>query len=107
MAGMWIGAVVAALVALVWAAQRSRELFVLSVRQGKTEVLRGRPPHALLRDLADVFERTKVEAATVKVLRESSKPRLVAQGLDEIALQRARNVLGSFPAHKLIGPQRS
>jgi hypothetical protein len=101
----WLGLMVTALALLIWSAQRSRELFVLAVKEGKTRVLRGRPPHALLRDLADVFERAQVGAAHVKVLREAGKPRLVAEGLDEFVLQRARNVLGSFPAHKLI-PER-
>jgi hypothetical protein len=103
MLALWIGLVAAALVALIWSALRSRELFVLAVRQGKTRVLRGRPPHALLQDLADVFARAAVEDATVKVLRQDGRPRLEARGLDPHALQRARNVLGAYPAHKLLG----
>lgn len=102
---MWIGLVIAALAALVVAAYRSRELFVLQVQRGKTSVVRGRPPHALLQDLADVFERARVQQAQIKVLRDGSSPRLVASGLPEPALQRARNVLGAFPAHKLLGPR--
>lgn len=93
-----------ALAGIVVAMYRSRELFVLAVQAGKTRVVRGSPPHGLLRDLADVFERAGVQRAEVKVLREGGKPRLVASGLSEAALQRARNVLGAFPAHRLLGP---
>lgn len=100
----WVGIVaIVSVLALVWAARRSRELFVLGVQRGKTRVVRGRPPHGLLQDLADVFARAEVASATVKVLRDSGRARLVAEGLDERALQRARNVLGAYPAHKLLG----
>jgi hypothetical protein len=65
-----IGLVIAAVLALIWAGYRSRELFVLEVERGKTRVQRGRPPHVLLQDLADVFARAEVRRATVKVVRE-------------------------------------
>ena len=100
-----IGLVTAAVLALIWAAYRSRELFVLEVERGKTRVQRGRPPHVLLQDLADVFARADVERATVKVVREGGRPRLTASGLEDTTLQRARNVLGAYPAHKLLGGQ--
>src|SRR5690349_9310743 len=93
-----------ALAGIVVAMYRSRELFVLAVQGGKTRVVRGKPPHGLLQDLADVFERAGVERAEIKVIREGGKPRLVSSDLPEHALQRARNVLGAFPAHRLMGP---
>ena len=88
---------------LAMSAFRSRELFVLAVDRGRTRVLRGRPPHALLEALADVFARAKVQRARVRILRDGDRARLSATGLDASVLQRARNVLGSFPAHKLLG----
>ncbi len=94
----------AAALLLLRAAFRSRELFVLQVENGRTRVVRGRAPPALLEGFADVFERAKVRNARVKVVRDSGRARLVATGLDEFVLQRARNVLGVFPAHKLLGP---
>jgi hypothetical protein len=94
---------VVALALLVLSAFRSRELFVLVVDHGKTRVLRGRAPHALLEGLSDVFARGQVRRARVRVLRDGDRARLSATGLDEAVLQRARNVLGSFPAHKLLG----
>jgi hypothetical protein len=92
-----------ALVLLLFSAFRSRELFVLRVEQGKTHVLRGRVPPALLEGLSDVFARAKVVRARVRVLRDGDRARISATGLPRFVLQRARNVLGSFPMHKLIG----
>jgi hypothetical protein len=82
---------------------RTRELFVLGIEHGKTRVLRGRPPPALLEGLADVFGRAQVTRARVRVLRDGDRARISATGLDAAVLQRARNVLGAFPAHKLLG----
>jgi Protein of unknown function (DUF3634) len=96
-----LGVLLAATAALVHFASRSRELFVLSVERGATTVARGRAPGELLAGLADVFARANVERATVKVLRAEHGARIVASGLDEPTLQRARNVLGTFPVHRL------
>jgi len=52
-----------------------------------------------------VFARAEVQQATVKVLREGGRPRLTAAGLEASTLQQARNVLGAYPAHKLLGGQ--
>jgi hypothetical protein len=99
----WIGLLIllAGLVALVWAAFRARELFVLSVENGITKVARGRARKELVEALADVFARAKIQRAMVKVLRADGHVRMVARGLDASTLQRARNVLGTFPLHKL------
>jgi hypothetical protein len=96
-----LGVLVTGMAVLVHVAFRARELFVLSVENGATKVTRGRAPGELLEGLADVFARAKVERATVKVLRAEGGARIVARGLDEFTLQRARNVLGTFPSHKL------
>lgn len=95
--------VAVAIVLLLVSAFRSRELFVLAVDRGKTRVLRGRAPPGLLEGLADVFERAQVSRARVRILRDGDRARLSATGLDPAVLQRARNVLGAFPAHKLLG----
>jgi hypothetical protein len=88
---------------LVFSAHRSRELCVLSIEQGETRVTRGRAPAALLEGLADVFARANVQRAQVRILRDGKRARVSATGLDAHVLQRARNVLGTFPAHKLLG----
>lgn len=88
---------------LLLSALRTRVLFVLAIDRGKTRVVSGRPPHALLEALSDVFERAQVTRARVRVLRDGERARISATGLDDPVLQRARNVLGAFPAHKLMG----
>jgi Protein of unknown function (DUF3634) len=94
---------VAAFAGLLLSAFRSRELFVLAVDHGKTRVLRGRAPHGLLEGLSDVFARAQVARARVRVLRDGERARISATGLSPDVLQRARNVLGAFPVHKLLG----
>jgi hypothetical protein len=94
---------IVAFAGLLVSAFRSRELFVLAVDHGKTRVLRGRAPQALLEGLSDVFERAQITRARVRVLRDGERARISATGLDPHVLQRARNVLGAFPAHKLLG----
>lgn len=98
-------AAAAALLLLAFSAYRSRELLVLAVRDGRTQVTRGRAPPGLVSDLSDVFARSQVRSAKVTLLREGDHIRLTATGLDEHALQRARNVLGTYPAHKFVAPR--
>jgi hypothetical protein len=87
---------------LFWSAQRSRELFVLSVRNGRLMVMRGHLPQSLFDALADVMARARVRHATLSVVRVDGMARLSASGLDEFVLQRARNVLGTFPFQRLV-----
>jgi hypothetical protein len=93
---------VAAFVGIALAARRAQELFVLSVRNGATRVKRGRIPPALLEALADVMQRASVQQATLRAVRHGDYASLEAEGLTEPVLQRARNVLGTFPLHKLL-----
>lgn len=100
---LWLIVGTLAIVALIWSAGRSRELFVLSIEEGRTKLRRGHAPAPLLEGLSDVFARAGVKRALVKVVRADGRARVEANGLDEFTLQRARNVLGTFPAHKLLG----
>jgi hypothetical protein len=92
----------ASFVLLLWHARRSRELFVLSVQERRTLLVRGRVPLTQLIELRDVIERAGVARATLRVMRADGHARLVAEGLAEPALQQARNALGIFPMHKLL-----
>ncbi|HEX5660583.1 MAG TPA: DUF3634 family protein [Polyangiales bacterium] len=101
--GLFTASVIAlALVALIVAAGRARELCVLSVRAGQLTVARGRLPPGVLEALADVVRRGNVERATLRVLRDGERARVSATGLDEFTLQRARNVIGIYPLAKLL-----
>lgn len=97
---------VLALLALVWAATRARELCVLSVRNGRTLLMRGSLPASLLEALADVVARDRARRGVVRVLRDGERARLEARGLGPEGLQRARNVLGTYPLARLLNPPR-
>jgi hypothetical protein len=105
-AGLLLLLLVSCIGALTWAVGRARELFVLSIEDGRTRLVRGHAPPGLLEALRDVFARAAVPRATVKVVKSEQRARIESSGLDEPTLQRARNVLGTFPMHKLVGPQR-
>jgi hypothetical protein len=90
---------------IAYLAARSRELFVLRVRAGRTTLQRGRVPPSLLEALGDVMQRAGVERATLRVLKSDGRARVVASGLSEPVLQRARNVVGTYPLQKLLGAQ--
>lgn len=94
--------IVLSLVALLWSAGRSRELCVLSVRQGRVLVMRGALPTSLLEAIADIVARQRVARATLRFLRDGERGRLVATGLDAPSAQRVRNVLGTYPLPKLL-----
>ncbi len=91
----------ASVAALALAARRAQELFVLSVYRGRVFLVRGRLPFALYEALSDVIERANTQHATVRVVRDGGRARLTASGLDELTLQRARNVLGTVPFLRL------
>lgn len=93
--------VVALVVPFLVLVRRANELFVLDVQEGKVEVLRGRLPPALLRDLRDVLR--DVPRATVTARVEGGRPMVRAEGLSEPVLQRVRNVVGRFQKGQLKG----
>ncbi len=105
--GLFAAAViVSALVALVVAAGRARELCVLSVRDGRVAITRGGLPGSVLEALGDVMRRGQVERATLRVLRDGDRARVSASGLDDRVLQQARNVIGIYPLAKLLAAPR-
>jgi len=80
---------------LVWAIRRSTELFVLRVRSGRVEFVRGRVPAALFSDVEDIFARTTA-SAEIRVVAEGGRPRALVRGLEGGLSQRVRNVVGRF-----------
>jgi hypothetical protein len=92
---------VAAVLGLWWFT-RTREIFVLSVRDGRPLVVRGRIPPGLLADIGAVVARPAVRRATIKALAGEHNARLVCSGdLDEGRVQRLRNVFGVRPVARL------
>src|SRR5579859_2135991 len=86
----------------VWWLTRMRELFMVSVRNGKVLVVRGRVPGAMLHEIADAVSRPRVRRATIKAYKTETGSRLRFSGdLDEGRQQRMRNVFALYPASQL------
>lgn len=102
--------VIVSVVALVIHAGRTRALFELHVRKGKTTLKRGRIPPALFEALSDVMRSARVERAQLRVIREQGAARVEGSGLSEGTLQRARNVVGMYPLARIVnapGPRKT
>jgi hypothetical protein len=80
---------------LVYAIRRSTELFVLRVRRGRVEFVRGRVPGALFADVEDIFAGTKANAE-IRVVAEGGRARALVRGIEGSLAQRVRNVVGRF-----------
>lgn len=86
--------------------ERANELFVLSVRGGRTILLRGHVPPRLQQEMSDVMRRARVQRSTIRVVRCDSHARVVASGVDDGTAQRLRNVLGTHPIAALRAKHR-
>jgi hypothetical protein len=92
--------VVVAVVVYLWAS-RARELFCLSVRDGKVLVVRGRIPGGLLSDIRDVVSKPAVARATIRAVKAESGAQIVASGIDDGRAQRLRNIFRLYPISNL------
>ena len=87
--------------ALWWWSVRQRELFFVSIRDGKALVVRGRIPQSLLNDFHDVVRRAAVRRGSIRALRDEGGAALTTTGLDEGSDQRLRNILRVYPVSNL------
>jgi hypothetical protein len=98
----WLGLPLFLLFAFGYALRRANELFALSARAGKLELLRGRLSPALFAEFADVAERDRLDQVEIRVLSESGVPRLHLVGAPRPASEQAlRNVLGRYPVSQI------
>src|SRR4051812_5888911 len=98
----WLGLPCLMLLAFGYALRRANELFALSARAGKLELVRGRVSPALLSEFADIARRERLDNTEIRVLSESGSPRLVLSGVVNPALEQAlRNVLGRYPVAQI------
>ena len=95
-----VGGLLAALFFFV-VVPRMNELFLISVRDGKLLVVRGRVPVRLRQDFAEVTSRAGVKRASIRAVRESGHARLIPSGVDEGTAQRLRNAFGIHPVQRL------
>jgi hypothetical protein len=92
---------VIAVIALWWLT-RMRELFMVSVRNGKVLVVRGRVPGAMLHEIAESMSRPRVRRGSIKAYKTETGSRLSFGGdIDEGRQQRMRNVFALYPASQL------
>lgn len=95
-------AVICCLVVVGLLMMRGNELFLISVRDGKVLVVRGRVPVSLLQDLREIVNRPTVKRGTIKARKTEYGAQISASGdIDEGREQRMRNTFQLYPASKL------
>ena len=99
---MFTTLLVAAIVVAAWWSWRSRQLFYLSVRQGRVLVVRGRVPGGFLYEASETVKRPLVARASIRGYKGEHGAQLSFSGdLDEGRRQRLRNVFALYPAAQL------
>ena len=99
---IWLGLPCLILLAFGFALRRANELFALSARAGKLELIRGRLSPALFSEFADIATRDRLDGVEIRVLSESGSPRLLLRGEPNPAAEQAlRNVLGRYPVSQI------
>lgn len=105
--GLMLVAVGVLLLPLVIAIRRSTELFEIRVSQGKVRFVRGRMPPALLSDLEDALRASPIERAEIRAIRREGRAEIVARGdVSPEALQRVRNVVGTYSLQRIAAGRR-
>lgn len=94
-----VAALVAGILLFLFVVARQNALFVLSVRNGRVLVVRGRVPAGFLADVEGVVR--GVRSATIRAEKDQGHARLTATGVDERVLQRLRNAFGLYPIARL------
>ena len=98
----WLGLPGLVLLALRYALRRANELFTLTARAGKLELLRGRLSPALFSEFVEIAARERLDDTQIRVLSESGSPRLLLDGAPNPAVEQAlRNVLGRYPVSQI------
>jgi hypothetical protein len=98
-----IGAIGLALWPLVVSIRRSTDLFVVRVRAGQAHFVRGRMPHGLLHDIADVVNSPAIAEAELRAVRRAGQAELVVRGeVGSEQRQRLRNVVGCYSLPRIL-----
>ena len=99
---VWLALLFAAalLLALMALARRATTVLSLRARDGRVIALRGRAPGELLRDLQDIFERSRA-TGQLELRLDSGGVAVTMRDFDAATQQQIRNVVGRFPAARL------
>ena len=97
---MFIAIAIAALFGLWWFT-RTRELFYVSVRSGRSLLVSGRVPPGFFGELKRMLANPPVVRGSVKAVKTESGGRLIFSGIDEARAQRLRNMFGLTTAAQL------
>jgi hypothetical protein len=105
---MWTAIAIVGLVLAFLYFERQRELFLLSVRGGRTLLVRGRIPRSLHIGMQEVVtDDPPVASASIRGVRGEGGARLVVRGdIDEGRAQRLLNVFALFPVSRLSAAER-
>jgi hypothetical protein len=99
---MALALLLVAVLVLLYAVSRGRELFVISVRSGQVLVVRGRVPGGFLADVRTIVGRPPVRSATLRAIKGEHHARLAVSGdIDDGRAQRLRNAFGLRPMAQL------
>ncbi|MEO7092730.1 MAG: DUF3634 family protein [Polyangiales bacterium] len=99
---MAIALVLVILVGFVWMLSRAGELFMISVRDGKLLVVRGRVPVSMLQEFRDAVNKPTVRRGSIRAFKTESGGQLACSGdIDEGREQRMRNTFMLYPASQL------
>ncbi|MFO0552261.1 MAG: DUF3634 family protein [Polyangiaceae bacterium] len=89
-------------VAFLYWTWRQNELFLVSVRDGRALVVRGRIPAGLLSDLEDIARRPPVSSGSVRAYKAEGGARVTISGqFDQNQAQRIRNTFSLYPVSRL------
>jgi hypothetical protein len=91
--------VAAGLLLFFYVVSRLNELFLLSVRNGKVIVVRGRVPAGFLSDVKTIVR--GVKSGTIRAVKNEGHARITTSGLGENIEQRLRNAFSTYPASRL------
>jgi len=96
---MLIPVLAVVIVVAVWWLTRMSELFYISVRDGKTLVVRGRVPVSMLQEFKEAVATPRVKRGSIRAFRTESGGQLVCTGdIGDGREQRMRNTFMLYPA---------
>jgi hypothetical protein len=94
--------IVVAVVVGLWWFTRTSELFYISVRDGKTLLVRGRVPVSLHQELKEIVSNPVVRRGRIRAFKTERGGELVCGGdIDDGREQRMRNTFMLYPASQL------